>query len=106
MSMQLAKRGNLQTRFNRNIEYFHKIADEQKITIRKIEKSPIIPLLIGSEKKALEVSKKLLRQHYICASNTLSYCQEKRSTIKNIAKHSHSQEQIYELLNQIVKFLR
>ena len=31
MSMQLAKRGNLQTKLYRNIEYFHKIADEQKI---------------------------------------------------------------------------
>jgi glycine C-acetyltransferase len=64
MALQLAKEGILQTKLYRNIEYFHKIAKEQKIKTRKIEKSPIIPLLIGSEKKALEVSKKLLRQHF------------------------------------------
>ena len=51
MSLQLAKIGNLQTKLYKNIEYFHEIANEQKINSRKIEKSPIIPLLIGSEKK-------------------------------------------------------
>jgi glycine C-acetyltransferase len=106
MSMQLAKRGNLQTKLYRNIEYFHKIADEQKINSRKIEKSPIIPLLIGSEKKALEISKNLLRQHFFVQAIRYPTVKRNEARLRISLNTDHSQEQIYELLNQIVKFLR
>ncbi len=106
MSMQLAKRGNLQTKLYRNIEYFHKIADEQKINSRKIEKSPIIPLLIGSEKKALEISKNLLRQHFFVQAIRYPTVKRNEARLRISLNTNHSQEQIYELLNQIVKFLR
>ena len=106
ISMQLAKRGNLQTKLYRNIEYFHKIADEQKINSRKIEKSPIIPLLIGSEKKALEISKNLLRQHFFVQAIRYPTVKRNEARLRISLNTDHSQEQIYELLNLIVKFLR
>jgi glycine C-acetyltransferase len=106
MALQLAKEGILQTKLYRNIEYFHKIAKEQKIKTRKIEKSPIIPLLIGSEKKALEVSKKLLRQHFFVQAIRYPTVKKNEARLRISLNSDHTQDQIYELLNYIAKFLK
>ena len=106
MSMQLAKKGDLQTKLYRNIEYFYKIANELKIKIRKVEKSPIIPLLIGSEKRALEVSRKLLRQHFFVQAIRYPTVKRNEARLRISLNTDHSQEQIYELLNNIAKLLR
>ena len=106
MSLQLAKKGDLQTKLYRNIEYFYKIANEQEIKSRKIEKSPIIPLLIGSEKRALEVSKKLLRQHFFVQAIRYPTVKRNEARLRISLNTNHSQEQIYELLNHIAKLLR
>ena len=106
MSMQLAKKGDLQTKLYRNIEYFYKIANELEIKSRKIEKSPIIPLLIGSEKRALEVSRKLLRQHFFVQAIRYPTVKRNEARLRISLNADHSQEQIYDLLNHIVKLLR
>lgn len=106
MSMQLAKMGDLQTKLYRNIEYFYKIANELEIKSRKIEKSPIIPLLIGSEKRALEVSRKLLRQHFFVQAIRYPTVKRNEARLRISLNADHSQEQIYDLLNHIVKLLR
>ena len=106
MSMQLAKRGDLQTKLYRNIDYFYKIANEQKINSRKVEKSPIIPLLIGSEKKALEVSKKLLRQNFFVQAIRYPTVKRNEARLRISLNTNHTQEQIYELLNHIAKLMR
>ncbi|MFI5406179.1 MAG: aminotransferase class I/II-fold pyridoxal phosphate-dependent enzyme [Nitrososphaerales archaeon] len=106
MSLQLAKKGDLQTKLYRNIEYFYKIANELEIKSRKIEKSPIIPLLIGSEKRALEVSRKLLRQHFFVQAIRYPTVKRNEARLRISLNADHSQEQIYDLLNHIVKLLR
>ena len=40
MSLQLAKRGNLQTKLYKNIEYFHKIVMSKKLIVEKSKKVP------------------------------------------------------------------
>ena len=106
MSLQIAKIGNLQTKLYRNIEYFHKIANEQKINSRNIEKSPIIPLLIGSEKKALEVSKKLLRRHFFVHAIRYPTVKRNEARLRISLNTNHNPEQIYTLLENIAKLLR
>ncbi len=106
MSMQLAKMGDLQTMLYRNIEYFYKIANELEIKSRKVEKSPIIPLLIGSEKRALEVSRKLLRQHFFVQAIRYPTVKRNEARLRISLNADHSQEQIYDLLNHIVKLLK
>jgi glycine C-acetyltransferase len=106
MALQLAKEGILQTKLYRNIDYFHKIAKEQKIKTRKIEKSPIIPLLIGSEKKALEVSKKLLRQHFFVQAIRYPTVKKNEARLRISLNSDHTLDQIHELLNYIAKFLK
>ncbi|TVP39895.1 aminotransferase class I/II-fold pyridoxal phosphate-dependent enzyme [Candidatus Nitrosocosmicus arcticus] len=106
MSMQLATRGNLQTKLYRNIEHFNKIANEQKINSRKIENSPIIPLLIGSEKKALAVSKELLKQDFFVQAIRYPTVKRNEARLRISLSSDHSQGQISELLNHISKFLR
>ena len=96
MSLQLAKKGDLQTKLYRNIEYFYKIANELEIKSRKIEKSPIIPLLIGSEKRALEVSRKLLRQHFFVQAIRYPTVKRNEARLRISLNANHSQEQIYE----------
>ena len=106
MSMQLAKGGILQTKLYRNIEHFHKIANEQKFNSRKIENSPIIPLLIGSEKKALAVSKELLKQDFFVQAIRYPTVKRNEARLRISLNSDHSQDQISELLNHIAKFLR
>jgi glycine C-acetyltransferase len=106
MSMQLAKEGLLQIQLYRNIRYFHKIADENKINCRNIENSPIIPLLIGSEKKALEVSKELVRRHFFVQAIRYPTVKRNEARLRISLNSEHTQDQIYELLNHIGKFLR
>lgn len=106
MSMQLAKKGNLQIKLYKNINYFHKIANEQKINSRKIEYSPIIPILIGSEKKAIEISKRLLRQHFFVQAIRYPTVKRNEARLRISLNSNHSQGQIYELLNHVAKFLK
>ena len=106
MSLQIAKIGNLQTKLYRNIEYFHKIANEQKIDSRKIEKSPIIPIFIGDEKKALEVSKKLLRKHFFVHAIRYPTVKLNEARLRISLNANHNQEQIYVLIENIAKLLR
>ena len=106
MSIQLANRGDLQPKLYRNIDYFYKIANEQKIIIRKVEKSPIIPLLIGSEKKALEVSKKLLRQNFFVQAIRYPTVKRNEARLRISLNTNHTREQICELLNHIAKLVR
>jgi glycine C-acetyltransferase len=106
MSIQLANRGDLQPKLYRNIDYFYKIANEQKIIIRKVEKSPIIPLLIGSEKKALEISKKLLRQNFFVQAIRYPTVKRNEARLRISLNTNHTREQICELLNHIAKLVR
>ncbi len=106
MSIQLANRGDLQPKLYRNIDYFYKMANEQKIIIRKVEKSPIIPLLIGSEKKALEISKKLLRQNFFVQAIRYPTVKRNEARLRISLNTNHTREQICELLNHIAKLVR
>ena len=85
---------------------FTEIAKEQKIKSRKIEKSPIIPLLIGSEKRALEVSKKLLRQHFFVQAIRYPTVKRNEARLRISLNTNHNQEEIYNLLNNITKLLK
>jgi glycine C-acetyltransferase len=105
-SIQLAKRGDLQPKLYTNIDYFYKIANEQKIIIRKVEKSPIIPLLIGSEKKALEISKKLLRQNFFVQAIRYPTVKRNEARLRISLNTTHTREEICELLNHIAKLVR
>ena len=105
-SLRIAKLGNLQTNLYNNIEYFHKIASEQNIDIRKIEKSPIIPVLIGNEKKALEVSKKLLRKHFFVHPIRYPTVKLNEARLRISLNANHNQEEIYSLIENIAKLLK
>jgi glycine C-acetyltransferase len=105
-SLRIAKLGNLQTNLYNNIEYFHKIASEQNIDIRKIEKSPIIPVLIGNEKKALEVSKKLLSKHFFVHAIRYPTVKLNEARLRISLNANHNQEEIYSLIENIAKLLK
>jgi glycine C-acetyltransferase len=106
MSMQLAKEGILQIKLYKNIDYFHKIANEQKINSRKIEYSPIIPILIGSEKKALDISKRLLRQHFFVQAIRYPTVKRNEARLRISLNSNHTQDQIYELLDYLANYLK
>ena len=106
MSMQLAKEGILQNKLYKNIDYFHKIANEQKINSRKIEHSPIIPILIGSEKKALDISKRLLRQHFFVQAIRYPTVKRNQARLRISLNSNHTLDQIYELLDHVAKLLK
>ena len=105
-AIEIAKRGNVQTNLYKNIEYFHKIASEQNIDIRKIGKSPIIPVLIGDEKKALEVSKRLLRKHFFVHAIRYPTVKLNEARLRISLNANHNQEEIYSLIENIAKLLR
>ena len=105
-ALEFAKRGDVQTNLYKNIEYFHKIASEQNIDIRKIEKSPIIPVLIGDEKKALEVSKRLLRKHFFVHAIRYHTVKLNEARLRISLNANHNQEEIYSLIENIAKLLK
>ena len=59
-AIPLAKKGGLQKRLQRNIDYFSKTMKKLGFTLGS-SASQIIPVMIGEEKLAMELSKELLR---------------------------------------------
>lgn len=59
-AIPLAKKGGLQKKLQRNIDYFSKTMKKQGFTLGS-SASQIIPVMIGEEKLAMELSKELLR---------------------------------------------
>ena len=65
LSLKIVKEGKYQNKLYSNIDYFHKILEEIFFfNIKKISFSPIIPIMIGDEKKAMEISLKLLKKGF------------------------------------------
>ena len=65
LSLEAAKEGKQQKKLYKNIDLFYKVLEEKKIyNIKKVRYSPIIPIIIGDEKKVMEISRKLLKKGF------------------------------------------
>ena len=75
ISLNLVNEGKLQKELYKNIDFFYKILEEYGLnSINKNKFSPIIPIIVGSEKRAVEISSNLLIKRLFYSSNKVSYC--------------------------------
>lgn len=106
-SMKLAKKGIQQKKLENNIKYFQKIAIEQGTPgLRYGIQSPIIPIIIGSEKKTITISTKLQSRGYYVQGIRYPTVKKNEAQLRISLSSLHTCEQISKLIyniNQLMK---
>jgi glycine C-acetyltransferase len=96
----LAKRGDKQTKLQKNLNYFEKKSKDYKLPGLKITKdSPIIPLVLGSEEKCLSISDSLLKKGYFVQPIRYPTVKRNEAQLRISLSAMHSFKQISELLS-------
>jgi len=102
-----AKKGTHQQKLYDNIDYFHKLIDEYNIlNVKKIRYSPIIPIIIGSEKKAMDISTKLLKKGFYVQAIRYPTVNKNQARLRVSLSAEHNKHQIYNLLNILSRILK
>ena len=90
-----------------NIDYFHKITEENNImNVKKTRFSPIIPIVIGHEKKTMDISRKLLKKGFYVQAIRYPTVDKNQARLRVSLSAEHQKHQIYDLLfalNSILK---
>jgi glycine C-acetyltransferase len=106
-SMKIAKKGIQQRKLEDNIKYFQKIADEQDLPGLKYEiQSPIIPIIIGSEKKTMTISKKLRDRGYYVQGIRYPTVKKCEGQLRISISALHTCGQISDLVDNIIYLLK
>jgi glycine C-acetyltransferase len=106
-AMAIAKKGTRQKKLYDNIDFFHKIVEECKIqNVKKIRFSPIIPIIIGSEKKAMDISLELLKKGFHVQAIRYPTVDKNKSRLRISLSADHKKHQIHNLLNTLNKILK
>jgi glycine C-acetyltransferase len=106
-ALAIVKTGNRQKKLHDNIDYFHKIIEECKIpNVKKIRFSPIIPIIIGHEKKAMDISLELLKKGFHVQAIRYPTVDKNKSRLRISLSADHKKHQIHNLLNTLNKILK
>ncbi|VFJ15476.1 aminotransferase class I/II-fold pyridoxal phosphate-dependent enzyme [Candidatus Nitrosocosmicus franklandus] len=107
LSLELAKKGIQQERLENNINYFQKIAHEQDIPglVHGVQ-SPINPIIIGSEKKTITISKKLLNRGYYVQGIRYPTVKKNEAQLRISLSSLHTYHQISALVDNINQLIR
>lgn len=107
ISLKISKDGILQNKLYSNIDYFHKIITEYpSFGVQKRRFSPIIPIIIGSEKKTVEISRKLLKYGFFVQAIRYPTVKKNHARLRVSISSKHKKKQIRNLihiLNKITK---
>lgn len=106
-SIRLAKKGIQQKKLEKNIKYFQKIANEQDMPgLRHDIQSPIIPIIIGPEKKTITISTKLRKRGYHVQGIRYPTVRKNEAQLRISLSSIHSYEQISELISNINRLVK
>ncbi len=101
------KKGIYQKKLYDNIDFFHKIIEEYQISnVNKIRFSPIIPIIIGSEKKTMEISLELLKKGFHVQAIRYPTVNKNQARLRISLSAEHKKYQIYNLINTLNKILK
>jgi glycine C-acetyltransferase len=101
------KKGTFQKKLYDNIDFFHKLIEESKImNVKKIRFSPIIPIIIGHEKKTMNISMKLLKKGFHVQAIRYPTVNKNQARLRVSLSAEHQKHQIYSLLITLSAILK
>jgi glycine C-acetyltransferase len=110
-ALEIVKEGRLQKKLYKNINLFHKVLEEHGLdTISSYNKknrySPIIPIIVGSEKKAIEISFNLLKKGFFIQAIRYPTVEKNKARLRVSISASHKENQIVLLVKTLTKIIK
>jgi glycine C-acetyltransferase len=107
ISLKVSKEGTLQNKLYSNIDYFHKVIDEYPhYEVQKRRFSPIIPIIIGSEKKTIEISRRLLKEGFFIQAIRYPTVKKNNARLRVSISAEHKKKQIRNLIHSLNKITK
>jgi glycine C-acetyltransferase len=107
ISLKISKDGTLQNKLYSNIDYFHKVIDEYPhYEVQKRRFSPIIPIIIGSEKKTIEISRRLLKEGFFIQAIRYPTVKKNKARLRVSISAEHKKKQIRNLIHSLNKITK
>jgi len=105
-SLNLVNGGKLQKELYKNIDFFYKILDEFGLgSINKNRFSPIIPIILGSEKRAVEISSILLKKGFFIQAIRYPTVEKNKARLRVSISASHTESQIIQFIKTLSKIM-
>lgn len=106
-SIDIAYEGLLQDRLYKNINFFYELIEEYKILdIIKVDFSPIIPLIIGPERKTLVISSKLLKQGFFVQAIRYPTVYKNAARLRISLSAEHTFNEISSLIDNLAVLIK
>jgi glycine C-acetyltransferase len=107
VSLNIVKEGKLQKKLYKNIDLFYKVLEEYDLnTSKKNKYSPIIPIIIGSEKRAIEISSYLLIKGFFIQAIRYPTVEKNRARLRVSISALHTEKQIIKLIRTLSKIMK
>jgi len=104
LSLNLVKNGKYQKKLYENIDFFYEALEEyEDFNVKKNSFSPIIPIIIGSEKKCLEISQKLLKKGFFVQAIRYPTVKRGQARLRVSLSTEHDKHQIMNLIDILHK---
>ena len=104
ISLKIVKEGNLQRKLYKNIDFFYKILEEHGLSnFKKNKFSPIIPIIIGSERKTLEISTNLLEKGFFVQAIRYPTVEKNKARLRISVSALHKENQILKFIEALSK---
>ena len=106
ISLNLVNEGMLQKELYKNIDFFYKILEEFGLdSINKNRFSPIIPIILGSEKRAVETSSILLKKGFFIQAIRYPTVEKNKARLRVSISASHTESQIIQFIKTLSKIM-
>ncbi len=106
-SIALAKQGTQQEKLENNIKYFQNLAREYDIPgLAKSIHTPIIPVVIGSERKTITISRKLQTRGFYVQGIRYPTVKKNEGQLRVSLTALHTSDQISDLIVNIAQVLK
>jgi glycine C-acetyltransferase len=106
ISLNLVNEGKLQKELYKNIDFFYKILEEFGLgSINKNRFSPIIPIILGSEKRAVEISSFLLKKGFFIQAIRYPTVEKNKARLRVSISASHTESQIIQFIKTLSKIM-
>lgn len=103
----LANRGDRQKKLQKNLDYFERKSKNYSLPGLRITKdSPIIPLVLGSEKRCIAISGSLLKKGFFIQPIRYPTVKRNEAQLRISLSSEHSFEQILALLSTLESLLK
>ena len=106
-SLNMVKEGKLQKKLYANIKLFHKVLREYDIdTPKKNKYSPIIPIIVGSEKRTIEISSSLLKNGFFVQAIRYPTVEKNKARLRVSISALHKENHIVKLIRTLNKIMK